>query len=55
MNPGAAAWLFDNTIIGDAVVVTGSPAKHTELWNRIQDWNVPWERWLTGNYDLSDE
>jgi lipoprotein-anchoring transpeptidase ErfK/SrfK len=55
MNPGDAAWLFDNTILGDAVVVTGSPVKHTELWNRIQDWNVPWERWLTGNYDLSDE
>ena len=55
MNPGDAAWLFDNTIIGDAVVVTGSPLGYADLWNRIQDWNVPWERWLTGNYDLSDE
>lgn len=55
MNPGDAAWLFNNTIIGDAVVVTGSPVGHPNLWNRIQDWNVPWERWLTGNYDLSDQ
>ncbi len=55
MGTGDMAWLFDNTIIGDAVVVTGSPVKHNDLWNRIQDWNVPWERWLAGNYDLSDE
>ncbi|MGQ0843019.1 MAG: Ig-like domain-containing protein [Sporichthyaceae bacterium] len=55
LNPGDMAWLFNNSIVGDAVVVTGSPAEHTELWNRVQDWNVPWERWLGGNFDLSDE
>ncbi|MGQ0466766.1 MAG: Ig-like domain-containing protein [Sporichthyaceae bacterium] len=54
MNPGDMAWLFNHSIVGDAVVVTGSPAKHTDLWNRIQDWNVPWEQWLTGNFDLKD-
>jgi lipoprotein-anchoring transpeptidase ErfK/SrfK len=47
-------WLFDNTMVGDAVVVTGSPRPFTTLWNRYQDWNVPWERWLTGNYSLTD-
>jgi lipoprotein-anchoring transpeptidase ErfK/SrfK len=51
----AMAWLFDHTIIGDPVVVTGSPKKFTELWNRYQDWNVDWDQWQTGNYDLSDE
>ncbi|MGQ0842642.1 MAG: Ig-like domain-containing protein [Sporichthyaceae bacterium] len=55
LNPGDMAWLFDNSIVGDAVVVTGSPALHTDLWNRVQDWNVSWDRWLTGNYDLSDQ
>jgi lipoprotein-anchoring transpeptidase ErfK/SrfK len=48
-------WLYNNTIVGDAVICTGSPKKFTELWNRYQDWNVSWTKWLTGNFDLSDE
>jgi lipoprotein-anchoring transpeptidase ErfK/SrfK len=48
-------WLFSHTIVGDPVVVTGSPTPFTEISNRIQDWNVPWERWVTDNLDLSDK
>jgi lipoprotein-anchoring transpeptidase ErfK/SrfK len=48
------SWLWDHTILGDPVVVTGSPVPFTELDNRIQDWNVPWGRWLGNNLDLSD-
>jgi lipoprotein-anchoring transpeptidase ErfK/SrfK len=48
------AWLWDHTMVGDPVVVTGSPVPFTELDNRIQDWNVPWDRWLGNNLDLSD-
>jgi hypothetical protein len=55
MTVSAMAWMFDHTIIGDPVVVTGSPKKFTELWNRYQDWNVGWDQWQTGNFDLSDE
>jgi lipoprotein-anchoring transpeptidase ErfK/SrfK len=47
-------WLYNHTIVGDAVVVTGSPKPFNELYNRYQDWNVSWSKWLTGNYDLSD-
>ncbi len=47
-------WLFNNTIMGDPVITTGSPRKFTELWNRYQDWNVSWEQLQTGNFDLSD-
>ena len=48
------SWLWDHTIVGDPVVVTGSPVPFVELDNRIQDWNVPWDRWLGNNLDLSD-
>jgi hypothetical protein len=48
------SWLWDNTIIGDPVIVTGSPVPYVGIDNRIQDWNVPWAKWLTGNLDLSD-
>jgi lipoprotein-anchoring transpeptidase ErfK/SrfK len=47
-------WMFSNTIIGDPVITVGSPKKFTELWNRYQDWNVGWNQWQTGNFDLSD-
>jgi lipoprotein-anchoring transpeptidase ErfK/SrfK len=48
------AWLYDHTIVGDAVVVTGSPKPYNELYNRYQDWNVSWSKWQTGNYGLTD-
>ena len=47
-------WMYNNVIIGDPVVTVGSPKKFTELWNRYQDWNVDWDQWETGNFDLSD-
>jgi lipoprotein-anchoring transpeptidase ErfK/SrfK len=55
MTVSSMRWMFDHTIIGDPVIVTGSPKKFTELWNRYQDWNVDWDQWQTGNFDLSDE
>jgi lipoprotein-anchoring transpeptidase ErfK/SrfK len=48
------SWLWDNTMIGDPVIVTGSPVPYVGIDNRIQDWNVPWSKWLAGNLDLSD-
>jgi lipoprotein-anchoring transpeptidase ErfK/SrfK len=47
-------WVYNNSLVGDPVVVSGSPKKFNELWNRYQDWNVDWQQWLTGNYDLTD-
>jgi hypothetical protein len=54
MDVGDMAWLYDHTIVGDAVIVTGSPKPYTEIYNRYQDWNVSWSKWLTGNYGLTD-
>jgi lipoprotein-anchoring transpeptidase ErfK/SrfK len=47
--PRDMAWLFARTIPGDPVVVTGSPRRYTEIWNRYMDWNVPWRTWAAGN------
>jgi len=51
--PSDMHWLFNNTLVGDAVVVTGSPRPFGAIWNRIGDWNVSWSKWQTGNYDLT--
>jgi lipoprotein-anchoring transpeptidase ErfK/SrfK len=47
------AALFNEAMVGDAVIVTGSPRPFGSRINRIADWNIPWSTWLGGNYDLS--
>jgi lipoprotein-anchoring transpeptidase ErfK/SrfK len=47
------AELFAQTMVGDAVIVSGSGRPFGPVTNRIGDWNVPWAQWVTGNYDLS--
>ena len=49
MYPKDMAWLYDNSIIGDPVIVTGSDRPHGVLWNLFMDWNVPWSQWARGN------
>jgi lipoprotein-anchoring transpeptidase ErfK/SrfK len=51
MNLSDARWVFNNTIMGDPVVTTGSPKPYTNIYNRIADWNIPWEKWKAGNAD----
>jgi lipoprotein-anchoring transpeptidase ErfK/SrfK len=47
--PEAAKWLYQNTIVGDPVVVVGSSKPFDDLANRVADWTVPWEKWKAGN------
>ncbi|MGH3328553.1 MAG: L,D-transpeptidase [Streptomycetales bacterium] len=49
MYPSDAKWLYENTLLGDPVVVTGSPVGYDELWNLYADWNVSWQEWSAGN------
>jgi lipoprotein-anchoring transpeptidase ErfK/SrfK len=49
MRPADARWLYANTIVGDAIVVTGSPRRYGPLWNRYGDWNLDWPTWSAGN------
>ena len=48
------SWVFSHTILGDPVVVTGSPKPYTNLQNRIADWNIDWGTWSTGNVDAKE-
>ncbi|MFB9733577.1 Ig-like domain-containing protein [Streptomyces thermocoprophilus] len=45
-----AAWFFDNSMIGDVVVVKNSQDK-TALApaNGLSDWNMPWSQWVAGS------
>jgi lipoprotein-anchoring transpeptidase ErfK/SrfK len=47
------ATLFNETMVGDPVIVTGSPRPFGSVTNRIADWNIPWSKWLGGNYNLT--
>ncbi|MGW3175334.1 Ig-like domain-containing protein [Streptomyces sp. NPDC001153] len=45
-----AAWFFDNSMIGDVVIVKNS-ADRTTLApdNGLGDWNMPWTEWVSGS------
>ncbi|MFG3016833.1 Ig-like domain-containing protein [Streptomyces cinerochromogenes] len=45
-----AAWFFDNSMIGDVVIVKNSDDK-TALApdNGLSDWNMPWSEWVAGS------
>jgi hypothetical protein len=45
-----AAWFFDNSMIGDVVIVKNSEDK-TLLApdNGLGDWNMPWNEWVAGS------
>jgi lipoprotein-anchoring transpeptidase ErfK/SrfK len=49
MYPKDMAWLYNHTIMGDPVIITGSHRPPGVLWNRYMDWNVPWKTWAAGN------
>ncbi|MFF9407558.1 Ig-like domain-containing protein [Streptomyces anandii] len=45
-----AAWFFDNSMVGDVVIVKNSADK-TKLSpdNGLSDWNMPWSEWVAGS------
>ncbi|MFE9875843.1 Ig-like domain-containing protein [Streptomyces sp. NPDC005784] len=45
-----AAWFFDNSMIGDVVIVKNSRDKATvSPDNGLSDWNMPWSEWVSGS------
>lgn len=45
LSPGAAAWLYRTTFIGDPVITTGTGRK-AETWNGLGGiWNYSWKQW----------
>ncbi|MGX1887510.1 L,D-transpeptidase [Streptomyces sp. NPDC055287] len=45
--PGA--WFFNNSLIGDVVIVKNSPDKTIKPDNGLNGWNMDWEQWKAGS------
>mgnify|MGYP000066937651 CR=1 FL=1 len=45
VSPGNAVWFIDNTLIGDPIIITGSPRK-LEPTNGWGHWQENWRQWL---------
>ncbi|SEG84950.1 Lipoprotein-anchoring transpeptidase ErfK/SrfK [Nonomuraea solani] len=45
ISPGNAAWFIKNTLIGDPIIITGSPRK-LEPTNGWGHWQENWKQWL---------
>ncbi|PLW66088.1 L,D-transpeptidase family protein [Streptomyces sp. SCUT-3] len=43
------AWFFNNSLIGDVVVVKNSPDKTIAPDNGLNGWNMSWEEWKAGS------
>ncbi|WP_367322506.1 Ig-like domain-containing protein [Streptomyces sp. HUAS ZL42] len=44
-----AKWFYDNSIIGDVVIVRNSPDKTVAPDNGLNGWNMPWSQWTSGS------
>jgi lipoprotein-anchoring transpeptidase ErfK/SrfK len=44
-----AAWLFDNTIVGDVVIVKNSKDRTIQPDNGLNGWNLSWNDWKAGS------
>ncbi|GAA4899663.1 Ig-like domain-containing protein [Streptomyces coeruleoprunus] len=41
-----AAWFYNNSIIGDVVIVKNSKDKQIQPDNGLNGWNMPWSEWI---------
>ncbi len=49
-DPGTAgAWFYDNSLIGDVVIVKNSPDKTIAPDNGLNGWNMSWSEWTAGS------
>ena len=44
-----AKWFYDNSLIGDVVIVKNSPDKSVAPDNGLNGWNMPWSEWTAGS------
>ncbi|WP_405899566.1 Ig-like domain-containing protein [Streptomyces sp. NBC_00727] len=43
-----AAWFYNNSMIGDVVIVKNSPDKTIQPSNGLNGWNMSWSEWTAG-------
>lgn len=44
-----AHWFFDNSLVGDVVIVKNSPDKTVSPDNGLNGWNMAWSEWVAGS------
>lgn len=44
-----AAWFFDESLIGDVVIVENSPDRQIQPDNGLNGWNMSWADWQAGS------
>jgi hypothetical protein len=44
-----AKWFYDNSMIGDVVIVKNSPDKTVKPDNGLNGWNMSWGEWVAGS------
>jgi lipoprotein-anchoring transpeptidase ErfK/SrfK len=44
-----AAWFFQESLVGDVVVVTNSPDRTIRPDNGLNGWNMSWSEWVAGS------
>ncbi|MFJ3443174.1 Ig-like domain-containing protein [Streptomyces sp. NPDC086081] len=44
-----AKWFYDNSLIGDVVIVKNSPDKTVAPDNGLNGWNMDWSQWVAGS------
>jgi len=47
--PTSAKWFFDNTLVGDVVIVKNSPDTTVAPDNGLNGWNMSWSAWTAGS------
>lgn len=48
LSPDNAAWFYQNSLVGDPVVVKNTGGPTIQIWQN-GDWSVPWSEWLQGS------
>ncbi|MGW3957116.1 L,D-transpeptidase [Streptomyces sp. NPDC004752] len=43
-----AKWFYDNSLVGDVVIVKNSPDRTVSPDNGLNGWNLPWSQWTAG-------
>ncbi|WP_369170016.1 Ig-like domain-containing protein [Streptomyces sp. R28] len=44
-----AKWFYDNSVLGDVVIVKNSPDKTVAPDNGLNGWNMTWSEWVAGS------
>jgi lipoprotein-anchoring transpeptidase ErfK/SrfK len=45
----SAKWFYDNSLVGDVVIVKNSPDKTVAPDNGLNGWNMSWSQWIAGS------